>query len=99
MLIVFASVLLQTSPGLAAPPVVVQPSDGTAVRPNLRELGDTLEIAGHCSKLMAPDDFNKMLTVAQANDADTPYLMGRVTKGLRAPKNAQWCNRRIKSLR
>lgn len=98
MFIVLASVLLQTTPGLISPPVSVRPPSDSAVQPNLRSLGDTLQIAGHCSKLMAPSDFDKMLIVAQANDADTPYLMGRITEGLRVPKSARWCSGRIKDL-
>ncbi len=90
--------LLQAASGQMAPPVIVRPADDRTVSAPLRGLGDTMEIAGRCSRFIAPADMGTFLAVAKANPADEPYLISRIGKGSQHPKDPAWCNAAIKTL-
>jgi len=98
MTIVTFVVLLQAASGQMAPPVIVRPPADRAVSAPLRGLGDTMEIAGSCSRFIGAADMDTFLTVAKANPADEPYLISRIGKGRQHPKDPAWCNAAIKKL-
>ena len=98
MTIITFVVLLQAASGQMAPPVIVRPPADRAVSAPLRGLGDTMEIAGSCSRFIGAADMDTFLTVAKANPADEPYLISRIGKGSQHLQDPAWCNAAIKKL-
>ena len=98
MILIASIILLQAASGQMAPPVIVKPPADRTVSAPLRGLGDTMEIAGSCSRFIAAADMDTFLTVAKANPADEPYLISRIGKGSQHPQDPAWCNAAIKTL-
>ncbi|MES2422349.1 MAG: hypothetical protein V4595_13790 [Pseudomonadota bacterium] len=96
MTFIALALFLQSASGQMAPPLIIRPPDDSAVSKPLRAMGDSLELAGHCSRLIAPADMDKLMLVAKSVPADEPYLMSRVGKGAQHPESDAWCAARLK---
>ncbi len=71
------ALFLQSASGQMAPPLIVRPPDDKAVSKPLRAMGDKLELAGRCSRFIAPADMDKLMVIAKLAPADEPGRQGR----------------------